>query len=72
MLRKVFIPVRVGDDYRELYELFNDMNVAKFRQVEGALTLSGVTNWRRSAQSRASGISDIGKTGLVKLGIWKI
>ena len=34
VLRKIFGPVRVGDDYRirtnrELYELFNNMDVAK-------------------------------------------
>ena len=34
VLRKIFGPVRVGDDYRirtnrKLYELFNDMDVAK-------------------------------------------
>ena len=34
VMRKIFGPVRVGDDYRirtnrELYELFNDMDVAK-------------------------------------------
>ena len=34
VLRRIFGPVRVGDDYRirinrELYELFNDMDVAK-------------------------------------------
>ena len=99
VLRKIFGTERVVDDYRirtnrELYELFNDMDVAKriniqrFRwlgyivrmnedapprrvsdavvgghrqqerprtlwkyQVEEALTLLGVTNWRR-VQSR--------------------
>ena len=34
VLRKIFVPVRVGDDYRirfnsELYELFNDIDVVQ-------------------------------------------
>ena len=103
MLRKIFGPVSVVDDYRirtnrKVYELFNDMddvakriNIQRFRwlghnvrinedafprrvfdavvgddrrlvrprtrwkdKVVEALTLIGVTNWRRRTQSRCA------------------
>ncbi|XP_062134127.1 uncharacterized protein LOC133850333 [Drosophila sulfurigaster albostrigata] len=56
ILRKIFGPVRIGDDFRirmnhELYELYDDVDVD---QVEQDLNLLGISNWRRRAKSRGA------------------
>ena len=50
VLRKIFSPVRVGDDYRirtnwELYELFNDMEVAKRINIQRFRWHGHVVKW---------------------------
>ena len=57
VLRKIFGPVRVGDDYhirtnRELYELFNDMDVAKRINIQRFRWLGDVVRMDEDAHSR--------------------